>query len=433
MINRRTSNKIQESFEELIEKARIENGQAVYLNIYHMSYANYIIQLFGFGFFHTTIEVNKTEYSFTPTEDNNSGIVFNDIGEGKKDIWLKEKIYLGNTIYDDDEIKQLLFLNIPYWLGKSYDPFLKNSNHFTKFLAEILLRVEPILNYPLYVNRIIEYGIFLNGFYSPIKRLNNEKKIKNEDENESQSESEINHIHERENSYNDNRDNYSNDSNLNQINQDNDIRLDVGEINNNHLSNILNIKSEFRKYNINDAYFKRGIEKNIFLEEFLYFGNNEFLNKLSKADNLLINEKKYTQALNIYQYLLKEIDNQKNIYLEFNNFFSIENKKYPIDENSKHIEDENLILKLKILHCIYYIFFIRELLNDEEIVSKTIFKLNNKDFYSMFYLSIVNLKNGKIDESYQMVKKGIEECKDIQFKEYFFKFKLFLETCHGCN
>ena len=92
-----------------------------------------------------------------------------------------------------------------------------------------------------------------------------------------------------------------------------------------------------------------------------------------------------------------------------------------------------MILKLKILHCIYYIFFIRELLNDEEIVSKTIFKLNNKDFYSMFYLSIVNLKNGKIDESYQMVKKGIEECKDIQFKEYFFKFKLFLETCHGCN
>ena len=117
MINRKFNRKIQESFDELIEKARVENGQAVYLNIYHMSYANYIIQFFGIGFFHTTIQVNEFEYSFTPTDDNNSGIVFNKIGEGKKDIWLKEKIYLGNTIYDDDEIKQLLFLNILYWLS----------------------------------------------------------------------------------------------------------------------------------------------------------------------------------------------------------------------------------------------------------------------------------------------------------------------------
>ena len=123
MINRNSNKKIQESLDELIEKARIENGQAVYLNIYHKSYVNYIIQLLGFGFFQTTIEVNKIEYSFTPTDDDNSGIVFNNLGEGKKDIWLKEKIYLGNTIYDDDEIKQLLFLNIPYWLGKKFKSF----------------------------------------------------------------------------------------------------------------------------------------------------------------------------------------------------------------------------------------------------------------------------------------------------------------------
>ena len=48
-------------------------------------------------------------------------------------------------------------------------------------------------------------------------------------------------------------------------------------------------------------------------------------------------------------------------------------------------------------------------------------------------MSIVNLKQGKIDECYHMVKDGIEICNDIQFKEYFFKFKLFLETNHNCG
>ena len=114
-------------------------GQTVYLNIYHLSSINYIIQLLGFDFFHTNIEVNEIEYSFIPKDDDNSGIVYNKFVKGKKDIWLKEKIYLGNTIHDDDEIKQLLFLKIPYWLGKSYETFMKNGNHFTKFLAEILL------------------------------------------------------------------------------------------------------------------------------------------------------------------------------------------------------------------------------------------------------------------------------------------------------
>ena len=426
MLNRNPNKKIQESLDELIEKARIENGQAVYLNIYHMSYANYIIQLLGFGFFQTTIEVNKIEYSFTPTEDDNSGIVFNNLGEGKKDIWLKEKIYLGNTIYDDDEIKQLLFLNIPYWLGKSYDPFLKNSNHFTKFLASILLRVESIANYPLYVNRIIEYGIFLNGFYSPIKRLNQENKIKNE-ENKSSNESEVNQINDISITFN-NQENSNNDYNKDDKNEINDIKLDVDNNKNN-----LNLKLIPRKNQINDSYFKRGIEKNIFLRPIIYTGNNDLLRKLFEADYLLITEKKFTQALNFYQYLLKEIDKDKNLYLEFNNCFSIENTQYPIDENSKHIDDKNLILKLKILHCIYYIFYVRDFLYDEEIVAKTIQKLNNKDFYSFFYLSIVNLKQGKIDECYQMIKDGIEICNDIQFKEYFFKFKLFLETNHNCG
>ena len=183
------------------------------------------------------------------------------------------------------------------------------------------------------------------------------------------------------------------------------------------------------KANMDSKKSKKG--ENIFLKPIIYTDSNEFMKNLFKADNLLWTEKNFTKALNIYQYLLKEIDNQKNIYIDFEKNFSFENSYYLIDENSKYIKDKNLILKLKILHSIYYIFYMRELLYDEEIVAQSILKLNKNDYYSKFYLSIINLKQGKIDECYQYVKEGIDECESVQFKSYFIKFKLFLEEFHN--
>ena len=422
MLNRNCNKKIQEKLEELIEKARVENGQAVYLNIYHLSSVNYIIQLFGFGFFHTTIEVNEIEYSFTPTDDENSGIVYNKLGEGKKDIWLKEKIYLGNTIYDDDEIKQLLFLNIPYWLGKSYEPFMKNGNHFTKFLAGILLRIEPVANYPLYVNRFIEYGIFLNSFYSPLKRINQGNKKINEEQNSSGS----NDIFEEESlNIRDSNSILNNDDNQNNQNNNNNVMLDV-------CFNKKNFKINNRNI-INDEFFKKVIEKNIFLKRINYTNSNNFMKKLFTADNLLITEKRLSQSLNIYQTLLKDIDKENDIHNEFEKYFSIDYTKYQIDENSKYIKDKNLILKLKLLHSLYYIFFLSEVLNQEEIIAHSILKLNKYDYYSKFYLAIIYLKKGNIEECYKVVEKGMNECQDFEFKSDFSKFKLFLEEFHNCK
>lgn len=164
---------------ELIKK-ELDEGIPVFLNVYHLTPANYVIQLIGFGFFHTTVEVKDTEYSFGATQTNISGIFYNKVGEGPKGITLKgnislliteiEKKYLGNTIYNERTIHSLLQLYLPYWQGNSYDPFMKNCNHFTKFFATKLLKSQR-LNYPQYVNRIISYGIWLNAFYSPIKRL----------------------------------------------------------------------------------------------------------------------------------------------------------------------------------------------------------------------------------------------------------------------
>ena len=159
-----------EEIDNIIEKKLIEEGHAVYLNVYHLSFINYFVQLLGFGFFHSSIEINGKEFSYSATEDEESGIFSNSIEDSN--LILKEKIYLGNTFYTDNEINEILLLNIPYWLGKSYDPFLKNCNHFTKFFQKLLIEKKNIINdYPDYVNRITDYSIFFNCFYSPIKRL----------------------------------------------------------------------------------------------------------------------------------------------------------------------------------------------------------------------------------------------------------------------
>ena len=111
-----------EEIDNIIEKKLIEEGHAVYLNVYHLSFINYFVQLLGFGFFHSSIEINGKEFSYSATEDEESGIFSNSIEDSN--LILKEKIYLGNTFYTDNEINEILLLNIPYWLGKSYDPFL---------------------------------------------------------------------------------------------------------------------------------------------------------------------------------------------------------------------------------------------------------------------------------------------------------------------
>lgn len=152
-----------------INSTIIEKGNPVYLNVYHLSKVNIFVQFFGFGFFHTTIEVNDYEYSFGSTNGESCGVFFNKMSNHPTNLALKEKVFLGFTLLTQIQITQLLLLYFPFWLGKSYDPFTKNCNHFTKFLASKLLLEKSF--YPEYANRICQYGILFAGFYSPIKRI----------------------------------------------------------------------------------------------------------------------------------------------------------------------------------------------------------------------------------------------------------------------
>ena len=157
--------------EKIISFVKKEYGLRVYLNIYHLTIFNYILQFFGIGFFHTSLEINDIEYSFKLGIGDESGIFINRFKYGIEKKWLKEKIYLGNTPYDINSVNEIFKLYIPFWLGRSYNLFQKNCNNFTKFFAGLLLRNDNVINYPEYVNRITIFAQYFSMFYSPIKKL----------------------------------------------------------------------------------------------------------------------------------------------------------------------------------------------------------------------------------------------------------------------
>ena len=226
---RKKKKKIKDNTEldKIIANIKKENGLGVYLNVYHLTILNYFLQLLGFGFFHTSLEINDIEYSFKLCSGDESGIFFNRFKDGIDKKWLKEKIYLGNTSYDINSVNEIFKLHIPFWLGKSYDLFKKNCNHFTKFFACLLLRTEEVINFPDYVNRITLFAQYFSGFYKPIKKLYFENSSVSVSFN---SEMINNEIENNENN-NDNNNNNQNNNNNNEINNN---MNNNNENNNNH-------------------------------------------------------------------------------------------------------------------------------------------------------------------------------------------------------
>ncbi len=157
------------SFQQYISKKEFQKGTPVWLNIYHLTWLNYLLQLVGLGIYHSSIEIDSLEYSFGSSEEDVAGFYINDVGEISKLLTLKEKIYMGNTIYSKNNIERLLALESPYWMGRTYDPFLKNCNNFTKHFLKLIL--VGTINYPTYVNRICKFVHIFSSFYPPIKRL----------------------------------------------------------------------------------------------------------------------------------------------------------------------------------------------------------------------------------------------------------------------
>ncbi len=64
-----------------IRKQEIKQGFPVFLKIYNITKLNRLTQFFGFGLYHTSLEIQNFEYSFGSTEDDSSGIYMNPVNE----------------------------------------------------------------------------------------------------------------------------------------------------------------------------------------------------------------------------------------------------------------------------------------------------------------------------------------------------------------
>ena len=104
--------------------------EVVYLNIYHVSGANTFLEFFGFGLYHTSIELYKHEFSYGGHDYSFSGIVVVESGN-TAGLTLKEKLPVGITYYNEDEIDEIVKKFGSFWMGKDYDAFENNCNCFT--------------------------------------------------------------------------------------------------------------------------------------------------------------------------------------------------------------------------------------------------------------------------------------------------------------
>ncbi len=104
--------------------------EVVYLNIYNVTSFNNVAEWLGFGFYHTSVEIFNHEFSYGGHDQACSGIVCVEAGNCAG-LTLKEKLPVGETYYNEDEIDDIIRSFGDFWLGKDYDPFAWNCNCFT--------------------------------------------------------------------------------------------------------------------------------------------------------------------------------------------------------------------------------------------------------------------------------------------------------------
>ena len=444
-------------YDTFLLKREFKHGSPVYLNVYHIAkIINLFLQIFGIGIYHTTLEINDYEYSFGLTNKDVPGIFKNNSGELKKKLKLKEKIYLGNTLYDIHTIYNILYLQSPYWMGRTYDPFVKNCNHFTKFFAKIILNDN--VNYPLYINRLSKYGMFFSSFYPPIKRIygyfagkitNENFFVLGEDINlKNLSAKNLNKININDNKTENNNKIDNNDKLINkstnkqydnkEINKSNDSKNKNNEIeiNNNEIN--IDIDSEnksddsstedkydiiFQKLFLMDPFkFNNVINYSYILKKTKYNVNlNSFFSKLKDAEDFLFTidnnrnnsiifkqaESKLISTLSLLNEFESSGENPLNKYLLKN----VINKNFEQYNIFKKYPTLTIFLKVKIYHDMNFLFYISGNMKKQE---KVYYSLNyidkdfNIDYYAYFSLSYIKYKQFKYPESEILLEEAIE-------------------------
>jgi deubiquitinase DESI2 len=134
------------------------HGEPVYLNIYDISSLNGFLHPVGIGLYHTGIEINGVEYMY--------GMGISEVVP-RQDIEFakfRESIEIGRVKLFNKEIRNRIYDLLPEFNSKDYNPVLRNCNHFSNAICQILLNKDI----PNYVNRLANTGKTIYNFYNNI-------------------------------------------------------------------------------------------------------------------------------------------------------------------------------------------------------------------------------------------------------------------------
>ncbi|CAM8877968.1 unnamed protein product [Rhodiola kirilowii] len=129
----------------------------LYLNIYDLTTVNNYLYWFGFGIFHSGIEVHGMEYGFGAHEYATSG-VFEVEPRSCPGFLFRKSILLGTTDMSPAEFRTFMESLSSSYHGDTYHLIAKNCNHFTDDVS-LRLTGKPI---PGWVNRLARVGSFCN-------------------------------------------------------------------------------------------------------------------------------------------------------------------------------------------------------------------------------------------------------------------------------
>lgn len=169
-----------------IEANEITEGENVFLNVYHVSKANKLLEYIGLGFYHSAIEVYSFEFAYGENSiPDLSGITKTPKEIAKEPYFhYKETIYLGKTSYTLNDIIEITKFIGNIWTGTTYCPFTKNCNHFSERFSNILLLSSKTaeqtqkLDFPSYINRFKYLSCCFLSFFKPIQTISYRKQNK---------------------------------------------------------------------------------------------------------------------------------------------------------------------------------------------------------------------------------------------------------------
>lgn len=126
----------------------------VYLNIYDLAKANYYLHSFGFGVYHTGIQVGSVEYHFGGHEGSSTGVCETDPKDYSSNVTFRETLFLGECTLTSQQVRNAMEDLKRDYPGNGYDVLARNCNHFSDAVSKKLLK-KPL---PNYVNRIAFFG-----------------------------------------------------------------------------------------------------------------------------------------------------------------------------------------------------------------------------------------------------------------------------------